>query len=79
MIRFADEFETAVGSNVTNVSSSAAQLEAAAGTLTRTVTSKPSTPQARSDPALARARRSAAAHASAASMAAPPMSVTPEP
>jgi len=36
MIRFADEFETAVGSIVSNVSSSAAQLEAAAGTLTRT-------------------------------------------
>src|SRR5262245_24593754 len=36
LIRFADEFETAVGSIVSNVSSSAAQLEAAAGTLTRT-------------------------------------------
>jgi methyl-accepting chemotaxis protein len=36
--RFADEFETAVGAIVSNVSTSAAQLEAAAGTLTRTVT-----------------------------------------
>ncbi|MBI5320515.1 HAMP domain-containing methyl-accepting chemotaxis protein [Bradyrhizobium sp.] len=36
LIRFADEFETAVGSIVANVSSSAAQLESAAGTLTRT-------------------------------------------
>jgi methyl-accepting chemotaxis protein len=36
MIRFADEFETAVGAIVANVSSSAVQLEAAAGTLTRT-------------------------------------------
>lgn len=36
LIRFADEFESAVGSIVTNVSSSAAQLESAAGTLTRT-------------------------------------------
>jgi methyl-accepting chemotaxis protein len=36
LIRFADEFETAVGSIVSNVSASAAQLEAAAGTLTRT-------------------------------------------
>ncbi len=36
LIRFADEFETAVGAIVGNVSASAAQLEAAAGTLTRT-------------------------------------------
>jgi methyl-accepting chemotaxis protein len=36
LIRFADEFETAVGSIVANVSASAAQLESAAGTLTRT-------------------------------------------
>jgi len=36
LIRFADEFETAVGSIVSNVSASAAQLETAAGTLTRT-------------------------------------------
>jgi methyl-accepting chemotaxis protein len=36
LIRFADEFETAVGSIVANVSASAVQLEAAAGTLTRT-------------------------------------------
>ena len=36
LIRFADEFETAVGSIVSNVSTSASQLEAAAGTLTRT-------------------------------------------
>lgn len=36
LIGFADNFETAVGAIVTNVSSSAAQLEAAAGTLTRT-------------------------------------------
>src|SRR5437868_11044630 len=36
LIRFADEFETAVGAIVANVSTSAAQLEAAAGTLTRT-------------------------------------------
>jgi methyl-accepting chemotaxis protein len=36
LIRFADEFESAVGSIVANVSSSAVQLEAAAGTLTRT-------------------------------------------
>ncbi len=36
LIRFADEFETAVGSIVSNVSASAAQLESAAGTLTRT-------------------------------------------
>jgi methyl-accepting chemotaxis protein len=36
LIRFADEFETAVGAIVANVSSSAVQLEAAAGTLTRT-------------------------------------------
>ena len=34
--RFADNFETAVGSIVTNVATSANQLEAAAGTLTRT-------------------------------------------
>jgi methyl-accepting chemotaxis protein len=36
LIRFADDFETAVGAIVANVSSSAVQLEAAAGTLTRT-------------------------------------------
>ncbi|MBR0794243.1 HAMP domain-containing protein [Bradyrhizobium jicamae] len=36
LIRFADEFESAVGSIVTNVSASAVQLESAAGTLTRT-------------------------------------------
>ena len=36
LIRFADEFETAVGAIVANVSSSAVQLETAAGTLTRT-------------------------------------------
>jgi methyl-accepting chemotaxis protein len=36
--RFADDFETAVGAIVSKVSTSAAQLEAAAGTLTRTVT-----------------------------------------
>ncbi len=36
LIRFADEFEAAVGAIVSNVSSSASQLEAAAGTLTRT-------------------------------------------
>jgi methyl-accepting chemotaxis protein len=36
LIRFADEFEAAVGSIVTNVSASAVQLEASAGTLTRT-------------------------------------------
>jgi len=36
LIRFADEFESAVGSIVANVSASAAQLETAAGTLTRT-------------------------------------------
>ncbi|MEH2494556.1 methyl-accepting chemotaxis protein [Bradyrhizobium sp. AZCC 1678] len=36
LIRFADEFERAVGAIVANVSSSAVQLEAAAGTLTRT-------------------------------------------
>jgi methyl-accepting chemotaxis protein len=35
--RFADNFETAVGGIVSNVSSSASQLESAAGTLTRTV------------------------------------------
>lgn len=34
--RFADEFESAVGSIVSNVSASAVQLESAAGTLTRT-------------------------------------------
>jgi methyl-accepting chemotaxis protein len=37
LIRFADDFETAVGSIVSNVSSSANQLEVAANTLTRTV------------------------------------------
>ena len=36
LIRFADKFEEAVGTIVANVSSSAVQLEAAAGTLTRT-------------------------------------------
>ncbi len=36
LIRFADDFETAVGSIVSNVSASAGQLEQAAGTLTRT-------------------------------------------
>jgi methyl-accepting chemotaxis protein len=36
LIRFADEFEAAVGSIVSNVSASAAQLETAAGTLART-------------------------------------------
>jgi methyl-accepting chemotaxis protein len=36
LIRFADEFESAVGAIVSNVSASAVQLEAAAGTLTRT-------------------------------------------
>ena len=36
LIRFADDFETAVGSIVSNVSSSAGQLEHAAGILTRT-------------------------------------------
>src|SRR6202035_5624174 len=36
LIRFADDFETAVGAIVSNVSASAVQLEAAAGTLTRT-------------------------------------------
>jgi methyl-accepting chemotaxis protein len=36
LIRFADEFEAAVGAIVANVSSSAVQLETAAGTLTRT-------------------------------------------
>jgi methyl-accepting chemotaxis protein len=36
LIRFADQFETAVGAIVTNVSASAVQLESAAGTLTRT-------------------------------------------
>ena len=36
LIRFADEFEATVGSIVANVSASAVQLEASAGTLTRT-------------------------------------------
>jgi methyl-accepting chemotaxis protein len=36
LVRFANEFETAVGSIVSNVSASAVQLEQAAGTLTRT-------------------------------------------
>jgi methyl-accepting chemotaxis protein len=36
LIRFADDFESAVGSIVSNVSASAVQLEQAAGTLTRT-------------------------------------------
>jgi methyl-accepting chemotaxis protein len=39
LIRFADDFEAAVGSIVSNVSSSASQLEVAANTLTRTVES----------------------------------------
>jgi methyl-accepting chemotaxis protein len=39
LIRFADEFEAAVGAIVSNVSSSASQLESAAGTLTRTAES----------------------------------------
>jgi len=39
LIRFADQFETAVGTIVTNVSASAVQLEQAAGTLTRTAES----------------------------------------
>ncbi len=37
LIRFADEFETAVGTIVAHVSASASELEDAAGTLTRTV------------------------------------------
>ncbi|MFZ2159093.1 MAG: HAMP domain-containing methyl-accepting chemotaxis protein [Bradyrhizobium sp.] len=36
LIRFADDFESAVGAIVSNVSASAVQLESAAGTLTRT-------------------------------------------
>jgi methyl-accepting chemotaxis protein len=36
LIRFADDFETAVGAIVSNVSASAVQLESAAGTLART-------------------------------------------
>src|SRR6202011_1746290 len=36
LIRFADEFEVAVGAIVSNVSASAVQLESAAGTLSRT-------------------------------------------
>jgi methyl-accepting chemotaxis protein len=36
LIRFADDFEAAVGAIVSNVSASAVQLETAAGTLTRT-------------------------------------------
>jgi methyl-accepting chemotaxis protein len=39
LIRFADDFEAAVGTIVANVSASAVQLEAAAGTLTRTAES----------------------------------------
>jgi methyl-accepting chemotaxis protein len=39
LIRFADDFEAAVGTIVSNVSSSAVQLETAAGTLTRTAES----------------------------------------
>jgi methyl-accepting chemotaxis protein len=39
LIRFADDFESAVGAIVSNVSASATQLEAAAGTLTRTAES----------------------------------------
>ena len=37
LIRFADDFETAVGSIVSSVSTSATQLEGAAGTMSRTV------------------------------------------
>jgi methyl-accepting chemotaxis protein len=36
LVRFADDFEAAVGTIVSNVSASAVQLESAAGTLTRT-------------------------------------------
>lgn len=36
LIRFADDFESAVGAIVTNVATSASQLESSAGTLTRT-------------------------------------------
>src|SRR6185295_11133251 len=36
LIRFADDFEAAVGAIVSNVSASAVQLESSAGTLTRT-------------------------------------------
>src|SRR6202165_5386811 len=36
LIRFADDFEAAVGDIVSNVSAAAVQLESAAGTLTRT-------------------------------------------
>jgi methyl-accepting chemotaxis protein len=39
LIRFADDFEAAVGAIVSNVSASAVQLEQAAGTLTRTAES----------------------------------------
>ncbi len=39
LIRFADDFEAAVGTIVANVSASAVQLESAAGTLTRTAES----------------------------------------
>ena len=39
LIRFADDFETAVGAIVSSVSASAVQLESAAGTLTRTAES----------------------------------------
>jgi methyl-accepting chemotaxis protein len=39
LIRFADDFEAAVGSIVANVSASAVELETAAGTLTRTAES----------------------------------------
>jgi methyl-accepting chemotaxis protein len=39
LIRFADDFGTAVGSIVSNVSASAVELESAAGTLTRTTES----------------------------------------
>ncbi len=39
LIRFADDFESAVGAIVSNVSASAVQLESAAGTLTRTAES----------------------------------------
>src|SRR6202030_3564630 len=39
LIRFADDFEAAVGAIVSNVSASTVQLESAAGTLTRTAES----------------------------------------
>ena len=52
LIRFADEFEAAVGAIVSNVSASAVQLEAAAGTLTRTA----ETTQSLSEPGRGRLR-----------------------